>query len=79
MSGTILQLVPKPTLEPSLEAIALLEGFIERIKAGEVVAVAVAARGLYDQMHTGWYGWSGELIGPASVLNARLIADARKE
>ena len=50
---------------------------VRRLKSGDVEAVAVAASGKNNEIHTAWFGWSAELVAPTQVLAARLMTDLR--
>lgn len=73
----VVRLVPRARPAFSADAVALCEQTIERIKAGEIGEVAIAASVRGGGMTTAWSGWGGDLLAPAAVLCDRLVGSIR--
>lgn len=63
---------PSPQPKPDSEAIEMLETWLQRIRSGEVIAVAIAGVTNENLITSSYYGLPSEVAGAVSLLQYRI-------
>lgn len=71
-SATVLRLVP-PSTQSDPQIIAHIETLLEMANRGELNSVAIAASRHDGGFTTAYHGWAGNLLGPISVVQYRVL------